>query len=82
MNDGFKMKLVCMNKRKELDMKALSIANTIITTKQQAVNLIKKLNQYFEDNINIEMALAVDNYTEQIVNAGFLTWEEAEEAAF
>ena len=63
-------------------MKALSIANTIITTKQQAVNLIKKLNQYFEDNINIEMALAVDNYTEQMVNAGFLTWEEAEEAAF
>lgn len=63
-------------------MKALLVAHTVITTKQQAKDLIKRLNEYFERDRSIATAIVVDDYMEQIVNAGFLTWEEAEEAAF
>ena len=63
-------------------MKSLLIANTVIATKQQAKDLIRKLNSYFEESRCIEMALVIDDYTEKLVNAGFLTWEEAEQTAF
>ena len=63
-------------------MKSLLIANTVIANKEQAKSLIKRLNSYFCEDKNIEMALAIDDYTERIVNAGFLTCEEAEEATF
>jgi len=66
----------------EKEYKALMIAGTVITNKGQDLRLIKKFNQYFQEDTSYEMALAIDNYTERLVNAGFLTWEEAEEAAF
>lgn len=63
-------------------MKPLLVAHTVIATKQQAEDLVKRLNGYFERDRSVETAVVVDYYMEQIVNAGFLTWEEAEEAAF
>lgn len=66
----------------EKEYKALMIAGTVITNKGQTLRLIKKFNQYFQEDKSVEMALAIDNYTERLVTAGFLTWEEAEEAAF
>lgn len=60
-------------------MKSLIIANTVITTKEQAKNLIKRLNSYFVKDTSIGMSLVIDDYTKRLVNAGFLTWEEAEE---
>lgn len=63
-------------------MKPLLVAHTVIATKQQAKDLVKRLNGYFERDRSVETAVVVDYYMEQIVNAGFLTWEEAEEAAF
>lgn len=61
-------------------MKALMIANTVITNKTQAINLIKRLNGYFDTDKSYSMALVIDDYTERLVNAGFLTWEEADAA--
>ena len=63
-------------------MKSLIIAGTVITTKQQAKNLIKRLNGYFLKDKSMEMSLAISDYEERLVSAGFLTWEEVEEAAF
>lgn len=63
-------------------MKGLLIAGTVITNKEQAKSLIRSLNNYFAEDISVEMALAIDNYMEQIVNAKFLTWEEVEQATF
>ena len=63
-------------------MKTLSIAGTVITTKEQAKKLIKKLNRYFLEDKSFEMSLVIDDYTERLVNAGFLTWEEVEAIAF
>lgn len=60
-------------------MKALLIENTVITNKNQAKRLVKKLNQYFEESKSYEMAFVIDELTERLVNAGFLTWGEAEE---
>lgn len=62
-------------------MKTLLIANTVITTKEQAKELLARLNSYFLESKSYEMALAIDNYTERLVAAGFLTWEEAEAVA-
>ena len=62
-------------------MKTLLIANTVITTKEQAKELLVRLNSYFLESKSYEMALAIDNYTERLVAAGFLTWEEAEAVA-
>lgn len=63
-------------------MKSLIIAGTVITTKRQAKNLIKRLNGYFLKDKSMEMSLVISDYEERLVNAGFLTWEEVEEAAF
>lgn len=63
-------------------MKALLIANTVITTKAQAISLIKRLNSYFLEDKSYEMALVIDDYTERLVKAGFITWEEAELVEF
>lgn len=63
-------------------MKALLIAGTVITEKEQALNLVRKLNKYFKDDISPAMAAVTDDYTEWLVNAGFITWDEAEQAAF
>ena len=76
------LKIDSMYKTEVEQMKSLLIANTVIATKQQAKDLIRKLNSYFEESRCIEMALVIDDYTEKLVNAGFLTWEEAEQAAF
>lgn len=61
-------------------MKAIVIAGTVITNKGQAINLLKRLNRYFDGDRSYEMAIALDDYTERLVNAGFLTWEEADAA--
>lgn len=63
-------------------MKALLIANTIITTKEQAINLINKLNTEFMKDKTYELSMAIDSYVENIVNAGFLTWEETDSVTF
>ena len=63
-------------------MKSLLIAGAVITTRQQAIRLIKKLNQQFVSDKCYEMALVIDDYTEKLVIAGFLTWDEAEAIAF
>lgn len=63
-------------------MKALLIAHTVIANKQQAKNLVKRLNKYFLEDTSIAMSTVITNYEEQLVNAGFLTWEEVEEAEF
>lgn len=68
--------------RKVFTMKALLVAHTVITSKQQAKDLVKRLNRHFEEDRSVAMANVIDDYTEQLVNAGFLTWEEAEEVAF
>lgn len=60
-------------------MKALIIAGTVITTKEQAKNLVKRLNNYFLEDMSVEMAFVIDDYTNRLVEAGFLTWEEIEE---
>lgn len=59
-------------------MKTIIIAGTVITNKAQALNLLNRLNKYFESDKSIEMALAIDGYTEQLVTAGFITWNDAE----
>lgn len=60
-------------------MKALLVAHTVITTKEQAIDLTKRLNKYFEHDKSIEMAFVVDDYISQLVEKGFLTWEEVEQ---
>lgn len=59
-------------------MKALLIANTVITNKEQARNFMKKLNSFFLEEKTFEMASVIDEYAERLVSAGFLTWEETE----
>lgn len=59
-------------------MKSLLIANTVITNKEQAKCLVKKLNHYFEGKKSYETAFVIDELTERLVDAGFLTWEEVE----
>ena len=59
-------------------MKALLIANTVITNRAQALNLVARLNKYFEEDRSIAMALVIDDYTERLVNAGFITWDDVE----
>lgn len=63
-------------------MKALVIAGTVITNKKQALNLIKRLNALFLEDKSFEMAIVIDDYTERLVAAGFIDWEEAESVAF
>ena len=59
-------------------MKTLMIANTVICNKAQAINLLARLNKYFEDDKSYAMALVVDDYTERLVNAGFITWDDVQ----
>ncbi len=63
-------------------MKSLLIAGTVITTKEQAQNLIRKLNLRFLEDKCYEMATVIDDYTERLISAGFLTWDEAEALIF
>lgn len=59
-------------------MKALLIAGTVITNREQALGLVSRLNAYFADDCTIECALAIDQMCEQLVNAGFITWADVE----
>ena len=59
-------------------MKAIMIANTVITNKAQALNLIDRLNKHFESDKSFEMALVIDDYTERLVNAGFISWADVQ----
>lgn len=59
-------------------MKAIMIANTVITNKAQALNLIDRLNKHFESDKSFEMALVIDDYTERLVNAGFIRWADVQ----
>lgn len=64
--------------QRRLNMKSLIIAGTVISNREQALNLVKRLNKYFETDKSIEMALALDHYAEQLINAGFITWDDVE----
>lgn len=57
-------------------MKSIVISGTVITNKRQAINLIERLNKMFLQSKSYELALVIDDYTERLVNAGFLTWNE------
>ena len=57
-------------------MKAITICNTVIANKAQAINLVQWLNSQFDHSI--ESAFVIDELTERLVNAGFITWEDAE----
>ena len=57
-------------------MKAISICGTVITNKRQAISLIERLNKMFLESKSYEMAFVIDDYTERLVDAGFLTWDE------
>lgn len=59
-------------------MKAIMIANTVITNRQQALNLVSSLNKHFETDKSYEMALVIDDYTERLVNAGFISWDDVQ----
>lgn len=59
-------------------MKAITIANTVITNRQQALNLVSRLNKYFESDKSYEMALVIDDYTERLVSAGFISWDDVQ----
>ena len=61
---------------KGLNMKALVIGGTVITSKSQARSLLKRLEKLFDANRSYEVALVIDDYTERLINAGFLTWDE------
>ena len=58
-------------------MKSIVIAGTVITNKAQATSLVARINSYVDFN-SWEAALAADQMVERLVNAGFLTWEEAD----
>lgn len=59
-------------------MKTLMIANTVICNKTQALNLLGRLNKYFEDDKSYAMAAVIDDYTERLVNAGFIDWDDVQ----
>lgn len=59
-------------------MKTIMIANTVICNKTQALNLISRLNKYFESDKSYSMAAVIDDYTERLVKAGFITWDDVE----
>ena len=58
-------------------MKSIVIAGTVITNKAQATSLVARINSYVDFN-SWEAALAADQMVERLINAGFLTWEEAD----
>lgn len=59
-------------------MTTLHIANTIITNRAQA--LATRLNYYAIDSHSFEGHLACDTMQAQLVDAGFITWEDVEKA--
>ena len=59
-------------------MKAITICNTVVANKAQAIRLVKWLNSQFDHSI--ASAAVIDELTERLVNAGFITWEDAEAA--
>ena len=59
-------------------MKAIMIANTVITNRQQALNLVSRLSKHFETDKSYEMALVIDDYTERLVSAGFIDWDDVQ----
>lgn len=63
-------------------MKIIKVANTLVSNKRQAIQVLKRLNKYFTEDKSYEMAIVIDDYTERLVNAGFITWEEAEVIGF
>mgnify|MGYP006894431920 FL=1 len=63
-------------------MKIIKVENTLVSNKRQAIQVLKRLNKYFTEDKSYEMAIVIDDYTERLVNAGFITWEEAEVIGF
>lgn len=61
-------------------MKSLLILGTVITNKEQAKNLVNRVNKLFD--FTMESSVAIHEIEEKIVKAGFLTWEEVELAEF
>lgn len=61
-------------------MKSLLILGTVITNKEQAKNLVNRVNNLFD--CTMESSVAIHEIEEKIVKAGFLTWEEVELAEF
>jgi len=59
-------------------MKAITICSTVICNRRQALNLLARLNKYFESDKSYAMALVIDDYTERLVNAGFITWDDVQ----
>lgn len=59
-------------------MKSLLIAGTVITNKEQARNLVTRVNTLFDGSM--ESSVAIYDIENQLVNAGFITWEEVETA--
>lgn len=59
-------------------MKSLLILGTIITNKDQAKSLVNRVNSRFDGSM--ESSVAILNIEDQLVKAGFLSWEEVEAA--
>ena len=59
-------------------MKPLFILGTFITNKESAKNLVTRLYNRFDGSM--ESSVAIGEVKSQIVNAGFLTWDEVEAA--
>ena len=59
-------------------MKTLLILGRIVYNKESASNLITHLNSLFDGSM--ESSVAILDIEEQLVKAGFLTWEEVEAA--
>ena len=57
-------------------MKSLLICGTVITNKEQAKNLVSRVNTLFD--CTMESSVAIFDIEKQLVNAGFLTWTEVE----
>lgn len=63
-------------------MKSLLIGGTVITNKSHAMDFIARTEKFLNEKygFTFEAVLAMDSYKEKLVSAGFLTWEEAEQA--
>lgn len=59
-------------------MKPLFILGTFITNKESARSLVNRLYSRFDGTM--ESSVAIGEVESQIVNAGFLTWDEVEAA--
>ena len=59
-------------------MKPLFILGTFITNKESARSLVSRLYSRFDGTM--ESSVAIGEVETQIVNAGFLTWDEVEAA--